>query len=59
MTVNVSVVNLASPGWVISQATGLQVAVKSVVRAEEAMTAARQMHSAIKNERIFQKVDCI
>ena len=58
MTVIVSVVNWISLGWVVSQFTGLKLAAKSVVCVNEAMAAARQMHSAIENERMFQ-VDCI
>ena len=57
MTVIVSVVNLTSFSWAISQATGLTLAAKSTVRADEAMAADRLTHSTINNERILQKVD--
>ena len=52
--VNVSVVNFTSLGWVIIQSTGLKLAAKLIVRANEAMATPRQMHPAIKSERIFQ-----
>ena len=54
MTVIVSVVYITSLGWVISQSTGLKLAAKSVICANKAMGAARQMHSAIKNERVLK-----
>ena len=41
MRVIVSVLNLTSFGYVITQSTGLGLATKSVVRANEAMAAAR------------------
>ena len=55
MTVIVSVVNLTSLEWVISRSVGLKLASKSVVRANEATAAARQMNSVIEHERIFLK----
>ena len=61
ITVTVSVVNLTSLGWIISQSTGLNLAAKSIVRANEAVAVDRQkiMHLGIKNELMFQKVGCI
>ena len=56
MTAIVSVVNLTSLRWVIRQSVGLRLTAKSVVRANEAMAAARYLHSAIKTEWIFQKI---
>ena len=53
MTAIVSVVKLTSLEWVISQSIRLKLAAKSVVRANEAVAVARQMHSAIQNEKIF------
>ena len=57
MTIIVSVVNLTLLGWVTSQSIGLQLAAESVTRGNEAVAADGQMHLAIKNERIFQRVD--
>ena len=55
MTIIVPVVKLTSLEWVISHSTGLKLAAKSVVGANEALAAVLQMHSAIKNDRIFQE----
>ena len=59
MTVIVSVVNLTTLGWVISQSTGFKIAAKLVVCADEAMAAALQMLQQSKTSQFFQKVDCI
>ena len=53
MTDIVSVLNVTSLVWVISQSTGLKLAAKSVLCAHEAMAASRQTHSTIKDEQIF------
>ena len=55
MTVIVSVVNLTSFSWAISQATRLTLAAKSTVRADEAMAADRLTHLAINTRGFYKK----
>ena len=57
MTVTVSVVNLTSLGWILSQSTGLNLAAKSVVRANEAVAADRQKKKKKNPSRDQKRVD--